>query len=110
MDHDHAHEHLRRDRVLWLPGPDAGPSRLRRRRRRGAGIPGSFTFRSDKTLLEEASGWAKGDHATDGKGIDHFFDVYGEELIGILFTQTYPSGGIRLREDFRRLTYEALAD
>lgn len=50
-----------------------------------AGIPPSFTFRSDKTLLEEASGWAKGDHATDGKGIDHFFDVYGEQLIGILF-------------------------
>jgi len=50
-----------------------------------AGIPGSFTFRSDKTLLENASGWAKGDHATDGKGIDHFFDVYGERLIGIIF-------------------------
>jgi hypothetical protein len=50
-----------------------------------AGIPASFTFRSDKTLLENASGWAKGDGATDGKGIDHFFDVYGEQLIGILF-------------------------
>ena len=49
------------------------------------GVPESFTFRSDKTLLESASGWAKGDHATDGKGIDHFFDVYGERLIGALF-------------------------
>ena len=49
------------------------------------GVPDSFTFRSDKTLLEDASGWQKGDHATDGKGIDHFFDVYGDRLIGALF-------------------------
>ena len=49
------------------------------------GVPESFTFRSDQTLLENASGWANSDHATDGKGIDHFFDVYGERLIGALF-------------------------
>src|SRR5215210_8123193 len=49
------------------------------------GVPASFTFRSDKTLLENASGWEKGDHATDGKGIDHFFDVYGERIVGALF-------------------------
>jgi hypothetical protein len=49
------------------------------------GVPGSMTVRLDKTLLEDASGWQKGDHATDGKGIDHFFDVYGERLIGALF-------------------------
>ena len=49
------------------------------------GVPDSFTVRADKTLLESASGWLKGDHATDGKGIDHFFDVYGDRLIGALF-------------------------
>jgi len=49
------------------------------------GVPESFTFRSDKTLMESASGWQKGDHATDGKGIDHFFDVYGERIVGALF-------------------------
>lgn len=49
------------------------------------GVPGSFTFRSDTLLLAGASGWQKGDHATDGKGIDHFFEVYGERLIGALF-------------------------
>ena len=49
------------------------------------GVPGSFTFRSDKTLLENASGWQKGDHASDGKGIDHFVDVYGDQVIGALF-------------------------
>jgi hypothetical protein len=49
------------------------------------GVPDSFTVRADKTLLEAASGWQKGDHATDGKGIDHFFDVYGDRLIGALF-------------------------
>ena len=49
------------------------------------GVPASFTFRSDRTLLEEASGWQKNGHATDGKGIDHFFDVYGERILGALF-------------------------
>jgi hypothetical protein len=49
------------------------------------GVPASVTTRADKTLLESASGWQKGDHATDGKGVDHFFDVYGERLIGALF-------------------------
>jgi hypothetical protein len=32
-----------------------------------------------------AAGWQKNGHSTDGKGIDHFFDVYGETLIGALF-------------------------
>ena len=49
------------------------------------GVPASVTTRADKTLLESASGWQKGDHSTDGKGIDHFFDVYGERIIGALF-------------------------
>lgn len=49
------------------------------------GVPESFTFRSDTTLLRSASGWQKGDHATDGKGIDHFFEVYGERMVGALF-------------------------
>lgn len=50
------------------------------------GVPDGFTFRSDRTLAEDASGWQKNGHATDGKGIDHFFDVYGERLIGALFS------------------------
>ena len=50
-----------------------------------SGVPASFTFRADKTLLEDAAGWQKNGHSTDGKGIDHFFDVYGERLIGALF-------------------------
>jgi NADPH:quinone reductase-like Zn-dependent oxidoreductase len=49
------------------------------------GVPDSFTIRSDKTLLENASGWQKGDHAADGKGIDHFVDVYGDQLFAALF-------------------------
>jgi NADPH:quinone reductase-like Zn-dependent oxidoreductase len=49
------------------------------------GVPDSFTIRADKTLLENASGWQKGDHATDGKGIDHFVDVYGDQLFAALF-------------------------
>ena len=49
------------------------------------GVPESFTFRSDTILLEDASGWQKGDHASDGKGIDHFIDAYGEQLFGALY-------------------------
>lgn len=49
------------------------------------GVPDSFTFRGDKLIGENASGWQKGDHAIDGKGIDHFFDVYGDRLLGSLF-------------------------
>ena len=49
------------------------------------GVPSSFTIRTDTTLLENASGWSKGDHATDGKGIDHFIDTYGDQLFAALF-------------------------
>ena len=48
------------------------------------GLPDSFTFRSDK-LIPPSEAWDELGHATDGKGIDHFFDVYGERLIGALF-------------------------
>ena len=48
------------------------------------GVPGSATFRSD-TLLPPSDAWADGGHATDGKGIDHFFVVYGDRIIGALF-------------------------
>ncbi|HEX5012902.1 MAG TPA: hypothetical protein VFV72_01995 [Candidatus Limnocylindrales bacterium] len=50
-----------------------------------SGIPASFTIRSDKLLFENAGGWQKGDHATDGNGVDHFFAAFGEPLVGILF-------------------------
>lgn len=49
------------------------------------GVPDSFTFRSDKLIGANASGWEKGGHATDGKGIDHFFDVYGAQLVRALY-------------------------
>jgi hypothetical protein len=49
-----------------------------------SGVPGSFTFRSD-TVIPRSEVWAELGHATDGKGIDHFFEIYGERLIGALF-------------------------
>jgi hypothetical protein len=51
---------------------------------RSWGVPDSFTFRSDK-LIPVSEVWEELGHATDGKGIDHFFDVYGERLLGALF-------------------------
>ena len=49
-----------------------------------AGVPDSFTIRSDK-LLPPSDAWDASGLGTDGKGIDHFFDVYGDRLIGALF-------------------------
>jgi hypothetical protein len=49
-----------------------------------SGVPSSFTFRSD-TLLPPSSAWEDGGHGTDGKGIDHFFDIYGDRLLAALF-------------------------
>ncbi len=48
------------------------------------GIPGSFTFRTD-TLLPPSSAWDAGGHSTDGKGIDHVFDLYGDQIVAALF-------------------------
>ena len=47
------------------------------------GVPGAFTFRSD-ALLPPSDAWNALGHGTDGKGIDHFFDVYGERIVGAL--------------------------
>ena len=49
------------------------------------GIPEAFTFRSDKLIGGSGAGWDRHGLSTDGKGIDHFFEIYGEELIGALF-------------------------
>lgn len=47
-------------------------------------VPASFTFRSDKTIAGDASGWQKNGHSSDGTGIDHFIDVYGGPLFAAL--------------------------
>lgn len=50
-----------------------------------AGVPSTFTFRTDKTIAGEAPGFEATGKGTDGKGVDHFFEVYGDTLIGALF-------------------------
>jgi hypothetical protein len=47
------------------------------------GVPYTFTWRSDK-LIPQGNGFTH-ELATNGKGIDHFFEVYGERIIGALF-------------------------
>lgn len=49
------------------------------------GIPDAFTFRSDKLIGGSGAGWVRHGLATDGKGIDHFFEIHGEQLIAALF-------------------------
>lgn len=53
---------------------------------RDAGVPDSFTFRSDKLIGGNGVAWTEGDRATDGSGIDHFFVIYGDTLIAALFS------------------------
>ncbi|HSK51287.1 MAG TPA: hypothetical protein VLA44_00920 [Clostridia bacterium] len=50
-----------------------------------SGVPDAFTFRADTLLGGNGVGWEGRDKATDGKGIDHFFAIYGDRLIGALF-------------------------
>ena len=50
-----------------------------------ARVPASFTIRTDKTIGEVAAAFTKNGHASHGKGIDHFIDVYGNTIIGIVF-------------------------
>ena len=52
---------------------------------RSTGVPDAFTFRSDKLLGGHGAGWEKHGKATDGKGVDHFFEIYGERILGALF-------------------------
>jgi hypothetical protein len=49
------------------------------------GVPSSFTIRTDKTIAEGTPGMELAGHSTDGKGVDHFIDAYGETLIGLVF-------------------------
>jgi CubicO group peptidase (beta-lactamase class C family) len=53
---------------------------------------------------------AAGTYSWGGFFYTYFWVDPKNDLIGILFTQTYPSGGLKLREEFKRLTYEALID
>jgi CubicO group peptidase (beta-lactamase class C family) len=53
---------------------------------------------------------AAGSYSWGGFFYTYFWVDPANQLIGILLTQTYPSGDLRLREEFRRLTYEALLD
>ena len=53
---------------------------------------------------------AAGTYSWGGFFYTYFWVDPKNDLIGILFTQTYPSGDLKLREEFKRLTYEALID
>jgi len=47
----------------------------------GQGIPGSWVVRTDKIIGEGS----KNPNLSDGKGLDHLADVYGEAIVGIYF-------------------------
>jgi CubicO group peptidase (beta-lactamase class C family) len=53
---------------------------------------------------------AAGTYSWGGFFYTYFWVDPENDLSGILFTQTYPSGDLKLREEFKRLTYAALID
>jgi CubicO group peptidase (beta-lactamase class C family) len=53
---------------------------------------------------------AIGTYSWGGFFYTYFWVDPKNELIGIMFTQTYPNGELKVREEFKRLTYEALRD
>ncbi len=54
--------------------------------------------------------WAVGSYSWGGFFFTYFWVDPQNDLIGILMTQTYPSGKSSLRDDIRRITYDAMAD
>lgn len=53
---------------------------------------------------------AVGSYSWGGFFYTYFWVDPKNELIGILFTQTYPSGDLKLREEMKRRIYEALTE
>jgi hypothetical protein len=52
-----------------------------------AGVPSSVTiFIGTHTIAEGTPSMSLLGHASDGQGIDHFFDAYGAQLVGALCT------------------------
>lgn len=57
-----------------------------------------------------AGGASEGSFSWGGFFTTYFWADRKRDVIGILFTQTYPAGTLKLRVDLQRLTYEALKD
>ena len=49
------------------------------------GVPEQFTWRTDKTIAGDAAGFEKNGHGTDRAGVDHFFEIYGDQVVGAVF-------------------------
>jgi hypothetical protein len=55
------------------------------------GIPSTFTiFIGAKTIGEAAAAYEKNGKSADGKGIDHLFDAYGNQLVAIVLAVVGP--------------------
>lgn len=65
-----------------------------------------FGIVADSSKSEEPS--AAGSFSWGGIFYTYFWADPKNELIGVMMTQVYPSGHTKLRDDFKRLTYEAL--
>jgi CubicO group peptidase (beta-lactamase class C family) len=67
-----------------------------------------FGIVTEKGRGNEAA--SAGTYSWGGIFYTYFWVDPKQELIGIMMTQIYPSNHLHLREDFQRLTYEALAE
>lgn len=74
-----------RTEVVGLPDLTAAQVTYAAELAASLGVPGQFTWRTDKTIAGDAAGFEKNGHGTDGAGVDHFFEIYGEQVIGAIF-------------------------
>jgi CubicO group peptidase (beta-lactamase class C family) len=74
----------------------------------GDGFGYGFGVVTERNRGSDAAG--VGAYSWGGFFYTYFWVDPRRELVGILMTQTYPNGHLRLREDVKRLTYEALEE
>ncbi|HEY8506580.1 MAG TPA: serine hydrolase, partial [Gemmataceae bacterium] len=72
----------------------------------GTGFGYGFGVVTDREKAKEVA--SEGTYSWGGFFYTYFWVDPKRELIGILMTQTYPNGHLKLRERFKELTYEAL--
>jgi CubicO group peptidase (beta-lactamase class C family) len=90
-------EAMTTDQVGDLEPPDWGHGR-------------GFGFGFGVATGETDAPWAVGSYSWGGFFSTYFWVDPRNELVGVVFSQKYPSDGANLSQDVLRITYEALAD
>ena len=90
---------MTRDQLGDLGAPEWG---------HGQGFGYGFGVVTDQAKADEVA--SVGTYSWGGFFYSYFWVDPKTELIGIMMTQTYPNGHLKLREGVKRLAYEAMKD